>query len=323
MAPLFSAPSARRGMNLGNALDAPADAAHALAPRERYLDAIRDAGFDTVRLPVAWSAHAAPTAPYTVRRAFAERVDRAVDAALARGLTTIVNVHHYHELHEDPEAHAERFLALWRQIAPRYADRDPALLHFELLNEPRAALTPERWNVLLARALAVVRESNPDRTVLVGPAEMNDLRALPRLELPDDDHLTATIHYYAPFPFTHQGAHWVEGSAPWLGTSWGADADRGDADRVAAERAAVSDDLAEAAAWAKAHGVPLFLGEFGAYERADLDSRARWTAHVRREAERLGIGWAYWEFGTDFGAFDPATDTWREPLRRALVPDGR
>jgi endoglucanase len=295
-----------RGINFGNALDAP----DGLRLQGRYFDEAKAAGFDTVRLPVAWSPHAEDTAPYTIGENFFERVDQAVDEALARDLNPVLNVHHYHQLNQAPDQHTERFLALWRQIAARYADR-PGLLHFELLNEPRAAMTPDRWNALLPHALAAVRESNPHRTVLIGPAEMNAIHALPRLALPDDDdHLMATVHYYAPFEFTHQGAHWVEGSAPWLGTTWGGEADQ----------KAVTDDLAAAAAWADAHAVPLLIGEFGAYERADMAARARWTACVRQEAERLGLGWSYWEFATDFGAYDPGTDAWREPLRQALIP---
>jgi endoglucanase len=299
------------GINLGNALDAPDGAGHALRLRPRYFDEIKAAGFDTVRLPAAWSAHAGETSPYTIGQDFLQRVDRAVDEALARDLRVVLDMHHYHRLNHAPDEQTERFLALWRQIAARYADRGD-LLHFELLNEPRAALTARRWNALLPHALAAVRESNPERTVIIGPAEMNDIHALAKLELPDDDHLVATVHYYAPFEFTHQGAHWVEGSAVWLGTAWGGEADR----------KAVDDDLAVAAAWAAAHAVPLFIGEFGAYERADMDSRARWTAWVRERAERLGIGWAYWEFATDFGAYARETDTWREPLRQALIPTG-
>ncbi|MEV0223150.1 glycoside hydrolase family 5 protein [Streptomyces sp. NPDC050704] len=297
------------GINLGNALDALDGHEHALQLRRRYFDEIKAAGFDTVRLPVAWSAHAEQTAPYAIGQDFFQRVDRAVDEALARDLNVVLNMHHYHELNHTPDEQTERFLALWRQIATRYAAH-PDLLHFELLNEPRAAMTAQRWNTLLPHALAAVRESNPERTVLIGAAEMNDIHALAKLELPDDDHLVATVHYYAPFEFTHQGASWVEGAASWLGTTWGGEADR----------KAVDDDLGVAAAWADAHGVPLFIGEFGAYEQADMDSRARWTACVREKAELLGIGWAYWEFGTDFSAYARETDTWREPLRQALIP---
>jgi endoglucanase len=64
----------------------------------------------------------------------------------------------------------------------------------------------------------------------------------------------------------------------------------------------------------------VYLGEFGAYSRADMASRARWTARVVREAEARGFGWAYWEFGAGFGAYDRATGTWRQPLLDALLP---
>ena len=50
-----------------------------------------------------------------------------------------------------------------------------------------------------------------------------------------------------------------------------------------------------------------------------MDSRIKWTNFVRSEAERLGMSFAYWEFGSGFGAYDPATDMWRDPLKNALV----
>src|SRR5215470_807883 len=68
-----------RGMNLGNALEAPKEGAWGVILQPGYFRAIREAGFDTVRLPVCWSAHALPDAPYTIDAAFAERVDWAID----------------------------------------------------------------------------------------------------------------------------------------------------------------------------------------------------------------------------------------------------
>ena len=47
---------------------------------------------------------------------------------------------------------------------------------------------------------------------------MNTIAGLTELELPDDDRLIVTIHYYLPLPFTHQGAHWWPHAADWLGT---------------------------------------------------------------------------------------------------------
>jgi endoglucanase len=301
----------RRGINLGNALDTGRDEEPRLRLRERHFDHVRGAGFDTVRLPVRWSAHAEEAAPYAIDPAFLERVDRAVDHALRRELTVVLNVHHYHELQAAPDRHEARFVALWRQIAARYADR-PGRLCFELLNEPRDALTPAVWNRLWPEAYRAVRVSNPDRVVIIGPARMNDAGALEALDLPADDHVIATVHYYAPFEFTHQGAPWVPGADRWLGTTWGDDADRD----------AVRADLAGAADWARHHRRPLLIGEFGAYERAEAASRLRWTTFVRAEAERLGLAWCYWDFGTDFGAFDPRRDAWRRPMLRALLPPG-
>jgi endoglucanase len=299
-----------RGVNLGNALEAPSEGEWGVVLQADYFDRIAAAGFDTVRIPIRWSTHAQGLPPYTIDADFMARVDWAVDQALSHGLTTIIDMHHYEEIMAAPEAHRSRFLALWRQIATHYAGA-PDNLFFELLNEPNNQLTPGLWNNYLAAALDVVRESNPERTVIVGTAEWGGLGALDELELPDDPHLVVTLHYYEPFHFTHQGAEWSPGSDEWLGTTW---------EGTAAEQRAVTRDLDSAARWAERQGIPLFLGEFGAYSRADMASRARWTAFVSREAERRGMAWTYWEFCSGFGVYDPAAGAWREPLLEALLP---
>src|SRR5262249_25372639 len=55
-----------RGINLGNALEAPKEGAWGVTLRPEYFQAIRQAGFATVRLPVKWSAHSQTSAPYTI-----------------------------------------------------------------------------------------------------------------------------------------------------------------------------------------------------------------------------------------------------------------
>jgi endoglucanase len=299
-----------RGINLGNALEAPNEGEWGVRLKAEYFKTIKDAGFDTVRLPVRWSAHAGAAAPYLIDPTFATRVDWAIEQALANRLNIIVNVHHYGETDSDPDRHLPRLAGLWEQIAPRYRDR-PASVVFELLNEPHDKLTAAKWNAAVPRLLAVVRKTNPERTVIVGPAQWNSIGLLDKLELPADDrHLIVTVHFYDPFQFTHQGASWVKGSDKWKGSKWSGSS---------AEEEAIRKPLERAAAWAKAHDRPIFLGEFGAFEAADLESRARWTRYVAREAERLGFSWAYWEFCSGFGAYDPRTDTWRDPLKAALV----
>jgi endoglucanase len=299
-----------RGINFGNALEAPNEGEWGVRLKAEYFRAVKEAGFDTVRLPVKWSAHAAANAPYTIDSKFAERVDWAIEQALANKLNIIVNIHHFDQMDANPDASLPRLVGLWEQIAARYKDR-PAEVYFELLNEPHDKLTEAKWNAAIPEVLQAVRKTNPTRPVIVGPGQWNGIRALDKLELPKDDrNLIVTIHSYDPFQFTHQGAPWAKGADKWKGQKWtGTDA----------EQTAIRQQFKKAADWGKKHDRPIFLGEFGAFQVADMDSRERWTRFVCREAEKLGFSWAYWEFCSGFGAYNPETDMWREPLKRALV----
>jgi endoglucanase len=299
-----------RGVNFGNALEAPKEGEWGVTLQPEYFRLIKEAGFDTVRLPVRWSAHAQTEAPYGIDPAFAARVDWAIDQATANGLNIVVNVHHYNELDKDPAGHLERMTALWTQIAERYRDR-PDSVYFELYNEPHDKFDGATWNAAIPRLLAAVRRSNPTRPVILGPVSWNNIRALEELKLPESDrNLIVTVHYYEPFEFTHQGAEWAEGSEAWLGRAWtGSEA----------EKQAVRESFESAARWGKENGRPVFLGEFGAYSKADMDSRLRWTSFVEAEARRLGFSRAYWEFGAGFGVYDREAGEWRKPLKDALL----
>lgn len=301
-----------RGINMGNCLEAPAEGAWGARIRDGDFANIRRAGFDSVRIPVRWSAHAAPQPPHAIDPAFAARVEQVVREALDAGLAVILNVHHYEELDKDPLGHRARLVAIWRQVAERFKGF-PEALQLEVYNEPHGAHTPEIWNETLRLALAEIRRHHPTRAVHVGGVEWSQAHTLAKLRLPEDDrHLIGHFHCYAPFAFTHQGAEWVPDTAKWIGRRW---------EGTEAERAEVAKVLDTAAAWSRQTGRPVHLGEFGSYGRhADPDSRARWTAFVAREAERRGITWNYWEYQAGFGAWDPRARVWREPLLRSLIP---
>jgi endoglucanase len=299
-----------RGINFGNALEAPKEGEWGVTLKDEYFRIIKEAGFSTVRLPVRWSAHARAEAPYAIDAKFAARIDWAIDQALKNKLKIILNVHHYEEVNADPDKHLPRLIGLWEQIAARYKDQ-PAGLFFELCNEPHSKLNEAKWNAAVPRLLAAVRKTNPTRPVIVGPSQWNSIRGLEKLELPGSDrNLIVTVHYYDPFEFTHQGAPWAKDSAKWKGRKWSGSV---------AEKAAVRSSFEKVAAWSKAQERPIFLGEFGAYQEADMESRARWTRFVVDEAERLGFAWAYWEFCAGFGAYDANAEKWRGELKSALV----
>jgi endoglucanase len=298
-----------RGVNMGNMLDAPNEGEWGAVLKDEYLAACAEAGFDTVRIPVKWSGHADAGAPYTIDAEFFERIDHVIATALEQELNVILNVHHYDEIHREPLEQQERLVGLWRQIAERYRDL-PENVCFELLNEPSQELSPELWNDMLLDVLGTVRESNPDRFVIIGPGHWNGVRALSELQLPEDDRrIIVTFHYYLPFPFTHQGASWVNPRPP-LGVEWnGTDA----------ERREIVEHFDQVAEWAEANERPILLGEFGAITNADSQSRVRWTRFIRDEAEARGFSWAYWQFTSNFGTYDAENDEWDDALREALV----
>lgn len=429
-----------QGVNFGNMLEAPSEGAWGLTLEERFFDKTAEAGFKHIRLPVSWTHHAAQEAPYTIDETFFQRVDWALDQAAQRGISVLLNNHHYDELNADPVGERERALAIWTQIAERYRSRTRTM-HYEILNEPHGVFNdqPQLWNQHLADVLAIIRQRNPNRKVIVGPVGWNSIERLDDLVLPKDDDLIVTVHYYSPFPFTHQGASWVnpippvgtvwtgnkvDFNSPWQNWSWNTDVqptDQGlevdylggwaglrfhspnrvfsgvqklrftinkamtlritaedgtntgfadlqtadgsndyevnlpwlvdgnlngiviqnhtpdDPDPVmlsnvrlvtttgelkltATELEAIQSDFRRGRDWANERRIPIYLGEFGAYEAADYASRVRWTTAVRESARNLRYGWAYWELAAGFGVFDPKTGQWRTDLLRALIP---
>jgi endoglucanase len=299
------------GVNLGDALEAPKDGQWGVVIGKPYFELIKRAGFNSVRIPINWEAHAKKSAPYTIDWRFFDRVDQVVDWALKQDLVVILDFHNYPELMANPQAHQERYLALWQQIAGYYKNY-PSTVLFELLNEPNDKMDTTQWNTISSQALTLVRQTNPNRNVIIGGVSSNAYDQLQNLALPSKDrHIIITFHYYNPFEFTHQGADWVEGMDKFLGQTWEASD---------AEKSAISSQFNLVSAWSLLQNRPVLLGEFGAYSKADMDSRVRWTSFVAREAEKRGFAWTYWEFGSKFGAYDRAAKVWREPLLKALIP---
>jgi endoglucanase len=302
-----------RGVNMGNALDAPSEGEWGFTLEEKYFQAVKDAGFNSVRIPVRWSAHALKEPPYTIDPNFMKRVDWAVNCALSRNMPVILNIHHYLELISDPNNNKERFLALWEQIAEHYKGY-PQILILEPFNEPQGNLGVKEWNPILKQAIAVIRKYNPDRIIVIGPAGANVVENLKPLYVPKDDrNIIASIHCYDPIEFTHQGAPWVtwHDANAWLGTKWtGTDA----------EKKALTNKLDIAVAWSKQNNIPINLGEFGSFNKADMDSRARYTKFFADAAIERGFSFDYWQFDSDFAVYDIKTDTWIKPLLDALIP---
>ncbi|HSC76175.1 MAG TPA: hypothetical protein VLB90_08070, partial [Pseudomonadales bacterium] len=53
----------------------------------------------------------------------------------------------------------------------------------------------------------------------------------------------------------------------------------------------------------------------------DEPSTQAWISTVRQEANKAGFSWAYWQFRSDFRAYDSTNKCWRRAVINALIPD--
>lgn len=270
---------------------------------------IKEAGFGNVRIAINPFGFALNQTDFTIDPTFFITLDWAIQQALNNKLMAIIDFHAHIAMQENPLKKKVMFLAMWKQIGDRYKGYSSDVL-FEICNEPN--MDPAIWNEIHSDAYAILRKSNPNRTLILGTINGNQILHLKDLILPENDkNIIVAIHYYSPIQFTHQGAPWSKKNKDLSGISW--------ANTKKAEDVIKKDfDLADA--WSKINKLPITLGEFGAYEKADESSRIRWTDHVARQAEARKWSWSYWQFDSDFIVYDINKEEWVLPILGALIP---
>lgn len=288
----------QRCINLSHGLEAPFEGAWGDGISDADLTAVAEAGFDTVRLPVRF------TAGYTSGRinpVLLDRVEQIVAQATARGLSVIVDLHHFDELMEAPDRHGDMFVAIWSQIAARFAGA-PDTLMFELLNEPAGEMTTRKAQALYDRVVPLLRQSHPDRWIVLGGGDYSSAAEVANLA-PPGYRIAHTFHTYDPFKFTHQGAVWSDPVPP----------DRGPVTQD--ELDTVTKRIADAAEG----DVPMLLGEFGVIGDVPDGQRATWIAAIRHAAEAADLPWCHWALDGNFPARDAETGSWKPAILDALI----
>jgi endoglucanase len=336
-------PAFRRGLDLGNALDAPNEGDWGVRLAQSDFTAAKSVGFDHVGLPARFSAHAATTSPYQIDPGFLARIDWAVDQAVACGLGIVITFHNYEELTRAPDDHRARFVAIWRQVAEHMRSR-PSTVAFELYSEPSGEMTAPRWNDFVAETLAVIRRSNPSRTVILDGVFWGSAKSLrDTLRFPAGDrNVIGGFRMFQPILFTHQGAEYMpreydtrgvlfpgppsEPLQPGPGATtkgwvreWFARYNREPTERNPSGPSAIANELDVAKDFADRTGLGVYMGGFGTIDVADARSRRAWTRMTREEAERRGFGWAYWDDGQHFKVYDRETGAWDVGLEAALL----
>lgn len=301
---------------------------YSAAQTNSYIDAqdialMAKLGFDNVRL----SIDPAPLEQYPLGADglnvdFVGRLDRAVDTMLADGLAVQIDLQpddNYKLPLRTSDDAVERFTTLWRKLARHFANRDPKMIFFEILNEPEVS-DPYRWAGIQAHVAAAIRQAAPLNTIIAAGANYSSLADLLALEPLADGNVIYNFHFYEPSEFAQQGATW---SVPWWSYThsipYPATASSMQellkqvpdaADRYQLENYWLDNWNAqhiralidEAAEWARANHVPVIANEFGVHRNySDPVSRANWIRDVRTALEADGIGWAMWDYCGSFG----------------------
>lgn len=270
------------GWNLGNTLEATCDenAWGAGKTSQKLIDSVKAAGFNTVRIPVSWFCHS-DTVSNKINEKWIARVKEVVDYCIKDDLYVIINMHWDKGWLENRINAAnqkevnKRQHIYWTQIAKYFKNYDEHLL-FAAANEPNAA-NAAQLDILMSyyqTFVDAVRETggnNASRTIIVQGPETNIEKTLDLMNsLPKDkiqDRMMVEVHYYTPFQFCL-----MEKEAAWGKPFyyWGKDNhSKTDVEHNSTwgEEAMVDKLFGDLKTKYVDKGIPVILGEFGAYKR--------------------------------------------------------
>ncbi|MGA2714481.1 MAG: cellulase family glycosylhydrolase [Bryobacteraceae bacterium] len=286
-------------------------------------DLLRNAGFTSVRIPVApqyliydWGS------PQRIERNLAA-LDQGIDMFLDAGMAVMLDFHadtQYLDYYLTRPGAPESLVNIWKMLAARYADRNPDLLFFEIMNEPDNRFTQKAWDAEQQQILAAIHDIAPLHTVILDAVNWSGLDALLQMTPYSDPNVIYAMHYYSPSAFTHQGADWTSqpGMAELRAVPWPAFLPelQNAMDRVMStgalkllqryraedwDASRIDWDMRLAAEWSKRWGARVVVNEFGDFKTySPPESRVRWLHDVRLSLERYGLGWAMWDYAAGF-----------------------
>lgn len=329
------------GWNLGNTFDA-VDATWltnkldyekawvGVKTNEGMIKAVKDAGFNTIRIPVSWHNHVSGD-DHKIDTDWLDRVQEVVDYAVKYDLYIIINIHH--DMGKDYIYTSKEYLgqsvhyvrSIWSQLAERFRDYSHRLI-FESLNEPRMVGHNNEWwldlsnkdcreaveclNELNQVFVDTVRSSggnNKDRYLMVPgyaasyAGALADGFAIPKDTV--DNRIIVSVHAYTPYNFA---------------------LDAGGVRTFDINRPASTNEIdyfmTELYKKFISNGIPVVIGEFGARRKGDnLQDRVDFTAYYVASASARGMTCIWWDnhgFSGDgelFGLLDRRYLNWKFP----------
>lgn len=333
------------GWNLGNCLDSngpditydstPAKAAKYWGneePTKELFTAIKNAGFNTVRIPITWYQHIQydeSAQKYVINPDWLAYVKKTVDYANSQKMFVIINVHHEDWVNvpkftdETYEKAAAITRDIWSQLAETFKYYDQHLI-FEGFNEPRQtglgssvewgtgdAVSRRYINNLLQVFVDTVRSheaaTNKERLLmLTGYCASSDKASFNAIEIPENiGNYALSVHAYLPYYFCMDTSDKANHTFPGK-SGYGEDYQQ-----------AINNFFSALNTWKLYKKAPIIIGECGASDFNNTEDRVAWATYFFEKAKSSGITCVLWDnqntydgTGEAYGLICRSTQTW-------------
>jgi endoglucanase len=301
------------GWNLGNSLEAIGGetAWGNPAVNQALMNAVKAAGFKTVRIPVSWKQYA--DANDNISASWMARVTQVVDYARNAGLYAIINIHWDGGWMNNPTYAQQatinaRITKFWTQIANNFKNYDDTLL-FAGTNEvmkdgdwgtPTVEYytVQNSFNQTFVNAVRATGGNNAVRHLIVQGFNTNIDHTYNFFSVPNDSaskRLMVEVHYYDPYNFTLN----TDNDNIW---QWGSIAtSAANTETWANESYADAQMQKMKSRFIDGLGMPVIMGEYSAVARLNVDSaqkyRSYWDQTIAKAAFSRGIVPVYWDAG--------------------------
>ncbi len=215
------------GWNLGNSLEAYSSSASTSEtdwgnPKttQAMIDAVKDAGFNAIRIPVRWYPHFSYyNGTITIDATWLARVKEVIGYCIKDGLYVIINTHHElwlenHATYADSASVFATERALWTTLANAFADYDEHLL-FAGTNEVHLdgnwdecktenAIVQNKFNQIFVDKVRESGGKNLYRNLIVQTYSCNDSWGITHFTVPKDPtsgRLIVEVHAYEPYSY--------------------------------------------------------------------------------------------------------------------------
>lgn len=203
---------------------------------KKTIKAVKDAGFNAIRIPVRWQCHITNPKAMSISKTWMARIKEVVGWCLANDLKVIINVHHEKWLESTPyyknkEENCQKLALLWMNIATEFANYDYRVA-FAGTNEVHE---PGKWGAPSSENLAVQNAYNQVFVDVVRATGGNNLRRNLLVQtyvcnpdygidngkfiVPTDvdgngnDYMTVEFHYYNPYDYCGECKYYWWGEA--------------------------------------------------------------------------------------------------------------